>query len=57
VIADYLGSVSDPVALASRLSETPGVVEHGLFAPKLVSLVLIASESGLQRRPGGKPDG
>ena len=57
VIADYLGSVSDPGALASQLSETPGVVEHGLFAPKLVSLILIADESGVQRRPGGKPDG
>jgi ribose 5-phosphate isomerase A len=57
VIADYLGSVSDPMALASRLSETPGVVEHGLFAPKLVSLVLIAGESSVERRPGGKPDG
>jgi ribose 5-phosphate isomerase A len=57
VIADYLGSVSDPVALTSRLSETPGVVEHGLFAPKLVSLILIAGDSGVQRRPGGKPDG
>ena len=57
VIADYLGSVSDPGALASQLSETPGVVEHGLFAPKLVSLILIAGDSGVQRRPGGKPDG
>jgi ribose 5-phosphate isomerase A len=57
VIADYLDSVSDPRALASRLSEIPGVVEHGLFAPELVSLILIAGDSGVQRRPGGKPDG
>jgi len=57
VIADYLDCVSDPRALASRLSETPGVVEHGLFAPELVSLILIAGEGGVQRRPGGKRDG
>jgi ribose 5-phosphate isomerase A len=54
VIADYLGSVSDPRALASRLSGTPGVVEHGLFAPDLVSVMLIAVEDGVERRPGAK---
>jgi ribose 5-phosphate isomerase A len=54
VIADYLGSVSDPRALASRLSATPGVVEHGLFAPELVSVILIAREEGVERRTGGK---
>jgi ribose 5-phosphate isomerase A len=57
VIADYLGSVSDPPVLAARLSKTPGVVEHGLFAPELVSLILIAREGGVERRTGGKPDG
>jgi ribose 5-phosphate isomerase A len=54
VIADYVGSVSDPPALASRLSQTPGVVEHGLFAPHLVSVILIASEDGVERRCGAK---
>jgi ribose 5-phosphate isomerase A len=56
VIADYVGPVSDPPALASRLSQTPGVVEHGLFAPELVSLILIAGGSGVERRAGGKPN-
>lgn len=42
LIADYLGPVDDPAALAARLSATPGVVEHGLFPPELVSDVLVA---------------
>ncbi len=41
LIADYLGPVDDPQALAARLAETPGVVEHGLFGPELVSDVLV----------------
>jgi hypothetical protein len=28
-----------------------------LFAPELVSLILIAREGGVERRTGGKPDG
>jgi ribose 5-phosphate isomerase A len=57
LIADYLGPVEeDPASLAARLSATPGVVEHGLFAPELVSCVLIAGAGGVERRAGGKPD-
>jgi ribose 5-phosphate isomerase A len=41
VIADYTGTVDDPAALASWLSETPGVLEHGLFAPELVSDLVV----------------
>jgi ribose 5-phosphate isomerase A len=41
VIADYLGPVDDPVELAARLSAVPGVVEHGLFPPTLVTEILI----------------
>jgi ribose 5-phosphate isomerase A len=41
VIADYLGEVPGPAGLASRLSATPGVVDHGLFNPALVSDILI----------------
>jgi ribose 5-phosphate isomerase A len=42
VIADYMEPFDDPEALAARLSMTTGVVEHGLFAPELVSQVLVA---------------
>jgi len=41
LIADYLGDVGDPAELASRLAATPGVVEHGLFPPDLVSEVIL----------------
>lgn len=50
VIADYTGPVEDPAELAARLSATPGVVEHGLFPPSLVSLVLIGRNGALERR-------
>src|SRR4051794_27730050 len=41
VLADYVGRVGDPAVLAARLAATPGVVEHGLFGPELVSDVLV----------------
>lgn len=41
VIADYLGEIGDPAQLAARLSATPGVVEHGLFPPEMVSAVCV----------------
>ena len=42
MIADYDGVVDDPAQLAARLDATPGVVEHGLFPPEMVSTVLVA---------------
>jgi ribose 5-phosphate isomerase len=36
------------------LSATPGVVEHGLFAPEMVSSILIAGTTGVERRSGAK---
>ncbi|HEY7829164.1 MAG TPA: ribose-5-phosphate isomerase RpiA [Solirubrobacteraceae bacterium] len=56
LIADYFGAIADPAILAVRLSGTPGVVEHGLFAPELVSDILIAGINGLEHRQGGKRD-
>jgi ribose 5-phosphate isomerase A len=50
LIADYLGPVDDPRELAARLSATPGVVDHGLFAPEMVSDILIAYPSGVEHR-------
>jgi ribose 5-phosphate isomerase A len=49
VIADYLGAVGDPGELAERLSAIPGVVEHGLFPPELVSEVLVGRDSRVDR--------
>jgi ribose 5-phosphate isomerase A len=49
-IADYLGDVPDPASVAARLSATPGVVDHGLFGPELVSDVLIAHGSEIEHR-------
>jgi ribose 5-phosphate isomerase A len=56
LIADYFGPIGDPAELAARLSGTPGVVEHGLFAPEMVSCVLVAGAGGVERRAGAKRD-
>jgi ribose 5-phosphate isomerase A len=50
VIADYLGPVDDPGDLAARLASVPGVVEHGLFPPEVVSEILIGRDGGVERR-------
>jgi ribose 5-phosphate isomerase A len=50
VIADYAGDLGDPAALAARLSSTPGVIDHGLFAPDLTSAVIVAGPDGITRR-------
>jgi ribose 5-phosphate isomerase A len=49
VIADYLGPVDDPADLADRLAAIPGVVEHGLFPPDLVSEILVARDGRVER--------
>jgi ribose 5-phosphate isomerase A len=50
LIADYLGPVDDPAALAARLAGTSGVVEHGLFPPELVGEILVAHGDRIERR-------
>jgi ribose 5-phosphate isomerase A len=49
-IVDYLGPVSDPASLSSGLDAVPGVVAHGLFAPDLVSEVLVGRADGVVDR-------
>jgi ribose 5-phosphate isomerase A len=51
VIADYLGPVEDPGEVADRLAATPGVVEHGLFPPELVSEILVGRDGQVGRIP------
>jgi ribose 5-phosphate isomerase A len=41
LIADYRGSIGDPGELAAWFASIPGVVEHGLFQPQLVTEVLV----------------
>ena len=51
VIADYGGEVGDPAALAARLEADPGVAAHGLFAPAMVSDVLVGRGSAVDTSP------
>lgn len=50
VIADFHGAVDDPAQVAHRLADTPGVVDHGLFAPDLVADVLVADVDEIEHR-------
>ena len=49
VLADWIGPVADAVELADWLAATPGVIEHGLFAPELVSEILIGRGEQVER--------
>jgi ribose 5-phosphate isomerase A len=56
VIADYWGAVSGPDELAQWFSSIPGVIAHGLFAPELVSELLVCQGSHVHRTViGGTP--
>ena len=50
VIADLTEPFADPRELAARLAVDPGVVEHGLFPPELVSEVVVATGSDVEAR-------
>jgi len=54
VIADYTGACDDPQSLACRLSEAPGVVEHGLFGPGMVSEVIVGRGDSVARIAPGR---
>jgi ribose 5-phosphate isomerase A len=49
VIADYMGEVGDPAALASRLEADPGIAAHGLFPPDMVSELLMGAGAAVER--------
>jgi ribose 5-phosphate isomerase A len=50
LIADYRGGgLEDPARLAARLEADPGVAAHGLFAPELVSDVLVGRGTAVER--------
>jgi len=59
VIADFHGTIGDPRALARTLDRQPGVVDHGLFPPELVDLVIVGRDGGVEvardRRGGQTP--
>ena len=41
MLADYAAPFADPGELAAWLAAMPGVVDHGLFPPEMVSDVLV----------------
>jgi ribose 5-phosphate isomerase A len=49
VIADFTGEVGTPGALAARLEAIPGVIEHGLFPPEMVTTIFVARGESVQR--------
>lgn len=48
LIADYQGPIDDPGGVADRLSRAPGVIEHGLFPPNLVTEILVARGTNVE---------
>ncbi len=60
IIADYFGDMGGPGAvaeLAARLDAQTGVVDHGLFAPAMVSCILVghSGAAGAGRLEGAGP--
>jgi ribose 5-phosphate isomerase A len=49
VIADFMGEVGDPARLAARFEATPGVVEHGLFPPGMVTTIFVGRGDTVER--------
>jgi ribose 5-phosphate isomerase A len=54
VIADYRGAFDDPAALAAWLSATPGLVDHGLFPPSMVSEAFVGRGETVEHVVFGK---
>ncbi len=52
-IADYLGPIGDPAALAARLEADPGLAAHGLFPPALVADLFVAADGEVRHTHPG----
>jgi ribose 5-phosphate isomerase A len=52
IIADFVDPFEHPGKLAARLDATPGVVDHGLFAPEMVCEVLVGRAASVERIEG-----
>jgi ribose 5-phosphate isomerase A len=50
VLAFWRGDLTDPATAAAFLSSVPGVVDHGLFPPSMVSDVIIARGETVEHR-------
>jgi len=50
VLAFWRGDIGDPAATAAFLASVPGVVDHGLFPPSMVSDVIIARGTDVEHR-------
>ncbi len=50
VIADYHEPCDDPAELAAALAAAPGITDHGLFGPDLVSVILVGRGEQVERR-------
>jgi ribose 5-phosphate isomerase A len=50
VLAFWRGEIGDPAATAAFLASVPGVVDHGLFPPSMVSDVIIARGTEVEHR-------
>ena len=48
IIADWTDPVDDPTSLAAHLASTPGVVDHGLFPPTMVSDVVVGGPGSVR---------
>jgi ribose 5-phosphate isomerase A len=55
VLCDYHGDVSSARALAEHFESIPGISAHGLFAPELVSEIIVATAKTVTiSTPGGQ---
>jgi ribose 5-phosphate isomerase A len=50
VLAFWRGEIGDPAATSAFIASVPGVVDHGLFPPSMVSDVIIARGSEVEHR-------